>query len=219
MNELFTYLRNLQQNNQREWFHAHKPERMAATQQFEKLVNELNIALADMDETIAVHDPKTLTYRFNRDLRFAKDKTPYMPAFRANIAPHGKAFIPVGYYLFIMPGNRSFLGGGLYADSIPEVTEAIRKQISRRPQEFMTILEEPDFKQDFEVLGTKLKRMPRGFEEFKDSTIAEYLKHKSWHLSYELSDSDLLESPNVIEEAIDVFQRIKPFNHFINRAL
>lgn len=157
MKKIFYYLSELQQNNDREWFHAHKPERLAALQMFEQLVHELNAELMKMDATISLHEPKNLTYRLNRDIRFAKDKTPYMPAFRANIAPNGKDFIPVGYYLFLMPGDRSFLGGGFYADGMSEVTNAIRTRIIRKPEEFLSIINQPEFARTFEVLGTKLK--------------------------------------------------------------
>ncbi|MGG5317986.1 hypothetical protein IGI49_004911 [Enterococcus sp. AZ071] len=219
MKKIFYYLSELQQNNDREWFHAHKPERLAALQMFEQLVHELNAELMKMDATISLHEPKNLTYRLNRDIRFAKDKTPYMPAFRANIAPNGKDFIPVGYYLFLMPGDRSFLGGGFYADGMSEVTNAIRTRIIRKPEEFLSIINQPEFARTFEVLGTKLKRIPRGFEEYKDSELAEWLKHKSWHLSYNLTDEVLLSSQDFVGEAVKIFRLMKPFNHFINGAL
>lgn len=219
MEKMFQYLKDLQQNNDREWFHAHKPERLAATQEFEQIVHELNAELMKMDETISLHEPKNLTYRLNRDIRFAKDKTPYMPAFRANIAPNGKDFIPVGYYLYLMPGDRSFLGGGLYADGVTEVTNAIRTRITRKPEEFLHIIEQSKFAETFEVLGTKLKRIPRGFEEYKDSELAEWLKHKSWHLAYNISDEALLSSQDVVGEAVEIFRLMKPFNHFINAAI
>lgn len=219
MEKMFQYLKELQQNNDREWFHAHKQERLVATQEFEQIVHELNAELMKMDETISLHEPKHLTYRLNRDIRFAKDKTPYMPAFRANIAPNGKDFIPVGYYLCLMPGDRSFLGGGLYADGMTEVTNAIRMRITRKPEEFLSILEQPEFANTFDVLGTKLKRIPRGFEEYKDSELAEWLKHKSWHLAYNLSDEALLSSQDFVGEAVDIFRLMKPFNYFINEAI
>lgn len=219
MEKMFQYLKDLQQNNDREWFHAHKQERLAATQEFEQIVHELNAELMKMDETISLHEPKNLRYRLNRDIRFAKDKTPYMPAFRANIAPNGKDFIPVGYYLYLMPGDRSFLGGGLYADGVTEVTNAIRTRITRKPEEFLRIIEQPKFAETFEVLGTKLKRIPRGFEEYKDSELAEWLKHKSWHLAYNISEEALLSSQDFIGEAVEIFRLMKPFNHFINDAI
>ena len=113
---ILNYLTNLNENNNREWYHAHKGEYKEANAQFEALVQELIFQIGKFDSSILHREAKELTFKLVRDTRFSHDKSPYNPAFRAHIGPKGKLPVPVGYYLMIKPGGQSFLGGGLFAD-------------------------------------------------------------------------------------------------------
>ncbi len=113
---ILDYLSELSQNNNREWYHAHKEEYKAANAAFECLVQELILKIGEFDSSVLGHAPKDLTFKLVRDTRFSYDKSPYNPAFRAHIGPQGKLPVPVGYYLMVKPGNKAFLGGGLFAD-------------------------------------------------------------------------------------------------------
>ena len=104
---ILTYLTDLEQNNCREWYHAHKEEYKAAGAEFEELIRELILRIGSTDTSILHNEPKDLTFRLTRDTRFSHDKSPYNPAFRAHIAPMGKLPVPVGYYLMIKPGGSS----------------------------------------------------------------------------------------------------------------
>ena len=113
---ILKYLTDLSENNNREWYHAHKTENKAANAAFESLVQELIFRIGEFDNSVIHNEPKSLTFKLVRDTRFSHDKSPYNPAFRAHISSQGKLPIPVGYYLMIKPGSQSFLGGGLFAD-------------------------------------------------------------------------------------------------------
>ena len=111
---IFHYLQELSENNNREWYHAHKPEYRAANEEFEALIQALIFRIGDFDPSVLHNAPQSLTFKLNRDTRFSHDKSPYNPAFRAHISSKGKLPVPVGYYLMIKPGGQSFLGGGLF---------------------------------------------------------------------------------------------------------
>ena len=152
-----------------------------------------------------------------RDTRFSHDKSPYNPAFRAHIGPKGKLPVPVGYYLMIKPGGQSFLGGGLFADMFKDATSMIRDCIAANGGEWEKILHAPDFQKDFTVQGTALKNVPAGYD--REHPQAEFLKLKSWYLEYSVMDDVVADGDLFLAEAVRLFQAMKPFNDFLNRAL
>lgn len=72
--ETLSFLRDLSQNNRREWFEANKQRYTDhvkdAGQRFADALNQLLAAKYDTEVT-------TRIFRMHRDLRFSKDKTPY----------------------------------------------------------------------------------------------------------------------------------------------
>ena len=216
-NIILTYLSELSKNNNREWYHDHKKEYKEANTQFESLLQELIFSIGKFDSSILNSQPKDLTFKIVRDTRFSHDKSPYLPAFRAHIGPRGKLPVPVGYYLMIMPENRSFLGGGLFAHMFKNATAMVRDYITKNPDEWENIINSKEFKQFFTVQGTSLKRVPSGYD--KEHPQAEYLKYKSWYVEYPVKDTDLLDTDQFIRQASDMFKRMKPFNDYLNKAL
>lgn len=216
MNKILTYLTELEQNNNRDWFHAHKPEYQGACRAFEELLQVLMLELKKFDDCIPVVEPKELTFKLMRDTRFSHDKSPYNPAFRAHIAPRGKLPVPVGYYLMIKPGGRSFLGGGLFADMFKDATAMVREYIAAHGDEWQEIITAPAFTGRFTVGGTALKNVPRGYDAAHPQ--AAYLKNKSWYLEFPVSDEQCL-AADFIPFAASVFEAMQPFNAFLNRAL
>lgn len=214
---ILNYLTDLEQNNCRDWYHGHKEEYKAANAEFEALIQELILRIGVTDSSILHNEPKDLTFRLTRDTRFSHDKSPYIPAFRAHIAPMGKLPVPVGYYLMIKPGGRSFLGGGLFADMFKDATSMIRNHIAKHPDRWETVITAPGFTKNFTVSGTSLKNVPAGYD--KTHPQAQYLKYKSWYLEYPISDELLCSPEDFLALAADVFTQMQPFNRFLNTAL
>lgn len=217
MQQILDYLSALSENNNREWFHLHKTEYREACAQFEALLQELIFALGRTDGSILHNVPKELTFKLMRDTRFSHDKSPYQPAFRAHIAAKGKLPIPVGYYLMIKPGDRSFLGGGLFAAMFKDATAMVRDYIVKNPDEWEEIIHSPEFEKHFTVQGETLKNVPAGYD--KGHPQAEYLKYKSWYLEYHVEDKVLADIEAFLPEMVRIFAAMKPFNDYLNRAL
>ena len=175
------------------------------------------LEIGKFDSSILHNEPRDLTFKIVRDTRFSHDKSPYNPAFRAHISSKGKLPVPVGYYLMIKPGGQSFLGGGLFADVFRDATKMIRDSIAQNGEEWETIIHAPAFAQYFTVRGTALKSVPAGYE--KEHPQAEYLKNKSWYLEYPLKDEAFGDAGEFCVKAAGIFQIMKPFNDFLNRAL
>ena len=129
----------------------------------------------------------------------------------------GKLPVPVGYYLMIKPGGRSFLGGGLFADMFKDATALVRDYIAEHPDQWEAVITAPAFAESFTVLGTSLKNVPAGYD--KTHPQAQYLKYKSWYLEYPISDALLCSGEKFTELAARVFTQMQPFNRFLNTAL
>lgn len=211
------YLSELSKHNNREWYHAHKSDYQKANAEFEQLVQELILGIGSFDSGVLHNNPKELTFKIVRDTRFSHDKSPYNPAFRAHISSQGKLPVPVGYYLMIKPGNHSFLGGGLFADMFQDATKMVRDYISANPHDWEEIIHAPDFQKHFTVQGTALKNVPNSYD--KEHPQAEFLKFKSWYLEYFIKDEDLQDAEKFIAHAVRIFEKMKPFNDYLNQAL
>jgi len=215
--KILSYLSDLEKNNSREWYHGNKQRFREANAEFEKLIDELIFRISEFDDTIPDLLPGELTFKVVRDTRFSNDKSPYNPTFRAHISSKGKLPVPVGYYISVRPGDRSFIGGGLFTPMFTEATAMIRDYIADHGNEFIRIISRSEFAKTFSVKGEALKNVPRGYD--KDHPQAEYLKNKSWYLEYPITDNLLLDTDKFLHEAIDRFKLMKPFNDYLNKAL
>ena len=205
------FLRNLEKNNNREWFNENKTLYHEAQQDVISFVEKLIEEMADFDEEMGKLEAKKSVFRIYRDTRFSKDKTPYKTNFGAGLGM-GKGNKISGYYLHIEPG-KSFLAGGVYKPE-PSVLKTIRQEISAFGDEFLEILEQDEFRNYFRGLSVedKLKKVPQGFE--KDDKMAEYLKLKHFIVTHPISDEQLL-SENAVKEFTEIFKAMKPLNDFL----
>ena len=211
------FLSELELNNNRDWYHEHTKESKKTRDTFEELLQLLIFKIGGFDRDIIFKNPKDVMYRFARDTRFRKDKTPYNPALRAHITKGEKKFIPVGYFVYIRPGNRSFIASGLFPDSIKEATEMVRRYIFDNCEEWENIIYSKNFKRNFEVLGTALKNVPKNYDKFAPQS--EYVKNKSWYVWSMVEDKDILDIDAFTTFAAKQFKIMKPFTDFLNDAL
>jgi len=214
---IIEYLLELEKNNNREWYHAHKEEFKKANDQFEGFLQELIFEIGKFDDSIVHNNPKDITFKLVRDTRFSHDKSPYNPAFRAHISAKGKLPIPVGYYIMIKPGDQSFLGGGLFADMFKDATTMVRDYIVSHSAEWDAVIHNPEFAEFFTVKGSALKNVSNDYD--KEHSQAEFLKMKSWYLEYPISDDEIRDSKQLISRMVRMFQIMKPFNDYLNKAL
>jgi uncharacterized protein (TIGR02453 family) len=107
---IFAFLRDLRRNNNHEWFAAHRPEYEEAKALFEDFIQGL-IFRFDAIERLCDLAARDAIFRIGNDMRFAKNKPPYKSHFSAVLAPGGRHFLRLPYYIHIMPAG-SFLAGG-----------------------------------------------------------------------------------------------------------
>ncbi|MBN2174149.1 MAG: DUF2461 domain-containing protein [Bacteroidales bacterium] len=215
MNHVIDFLSELKDNNNREWFNQNRDRYEAARGEFEMLMNRIIPGIQTFDSEIAGVTAKQAIFRIFRDVRFSKDKSPYKTNFGGFISKGGRKGGHAGYYIHIDPSG-SFLAGGSYMPP-PGFLKKFRQEIYFNIDEFKKIILSNDFRQAFGNLeGEKLSRPPKDFPaDFPDIDL---LKFKSYIVMHSL-DNRLINKPDLIEYILDIFNRLAPLNHFLNRAL
>ena len=214
--ELFEFLTELKNNNNREWFKAHKKQYDRLYAWFIKEVQEVIERIAVFDPEVAGLEAKGCIYRIYRDIRFSLDKTPYKTHFGAYITGvSDRTSCYAGYYIHLEPEG-SFLSGGAW-NPPPPLLKKLRKDIYDNIDEFLGIIENKEFKALYpELEGGMLKRIPPEFPA--DSPYAEILKHKDFVVSARKPDA-FFGTDNWKDVVIEDFKRLYPFNRFLNYTI
>lgn len=209
------FLKDLENNNNREWMNENKARYLEAKTAFEVLVQDLIGRLSEFDPELIRTSPKECIFRLHRDIRFSKDKTPYKTNFGADIKKGGRKSPDSSFYLHIQL-DESFLAGGVYMPS-PKVLAAIRQEIDYQSEDFRKILNKPVFKAHFGPLrGKQLKRAPKGYQP--DDPNIDLLRHKSFIVMHKIPDKKLTKN-DFAEYVVKTFKLLQPFNQFLDRAL
>ncbi|KFC22894.1 DUF2461 domain-containing protein [Chryseobacterium sp. FH1] len=213
--ETLKFLSTLEINNNREWFNENKPLYLEAKANFENVVNEIIAEVSEFDESVERLEAKNCIFRIYKDTRFSKDKTPYKTNIGASFVEKGpKTLNHAGYYIHLENG-KSFLAGGVYMTE-PKNLKAIREAISSDGDTFLKILNKKSFKDVLELQGTKLVKVPQGFD--KENPMGDYLKFKQFIVFHPLSDKEVLDK-NFVKNTVKVLKEIYPFNRFLNEAI
>ena len=141
------FLKDLNKNNNKPWFDAHRPQYEIAKRDFYTLVEKLIPAIAKFDESIGLLLVKQCVFRINRDVRFSKNKAPYKSNMACYFNQAGKNGLGGGYYLHIEPG-KSFAAGGIWVPE-PTVLAGIRQEIDYNFSDWKKIIENKKFKKIF----------------------------------------------------------------------
>lgn len=221
MKEVLTFLRQLQMNNNREWFHAHKDEYLAAQATFNAFAEELIERIGRFDESVRGLSLKDCTYRIYRDTRFSKDKSPYKTHMGVYVCPGGKKSGFSGYYFHVSSGvdqfginSHLFAAGDYMADS--RVLRVLREDIENGDGDFEAILKQVRRKGFLLDDEFRLKRVPKGFNP--EGPYADYLKYKVYCL-VDYVDDEFITAPDLAKRVADRFRATKPFLDYLNRAI
>ena len=213
---ILEFLKELELNNNREWFTANKATYEEAKQVFEEFINGVIPGIAKFDDGVKFLTAKDCVFRIYRDVRFAKDKSPYKTNFGAFMARGGKKSHGPGYYFHIQPGD-CFISGGVWMPEA-EVTKKIRDEIYYNWQEFKAVLTSPAFSKYYDGIDDwdKQKLPPRGY--MKDFEGMDLLLNRSFTISHAISE-DLLQEEGLQDYVIKAYKAMAPYNAFLARAI
>lgn len=221
MKEILDFLRDLQQNNNREWFNDNKSRYLSVHEKWNAFCEELIREIGEYDPDIARLTLKDCTYRIYRDTRFSNDKSPYKTHFGVFLAPGGKKSMHSGYYFHIGTGldgnypNAHMLAAGNYCYD-PKVVKMLREDISYGWEEFRNeVLGKADPRFTADMDGA-LKKVPKDFDP--NAPYADWMRMKAYCLSMHVDDR-FITQPRLVERLAEIFRTTKPFNDYINRAI
>lgn len=215
---LFRFLRELKNNNEREWFAENKaryeqdvlfPAMEFVTRMQPQLASHSRYLLAE---------PKRVggsIMRIYRDTRFAKDKTPY----KTNLGIHfrhsigGDVHAP-GLYVHLEP-DACFIAAGIWMPPT-EPLAAIRQSIMDDQLGWNKVKNGKRFVARFTFDGDSLKTAPRGIDP--NHPAIEDLRRKSFAGVARLSEKEFL-LPDICEKLMAAFDDAKPLMKFLCDAL
>lgn len=194
--EAVEFLAELGQNNDRAWFQPRKADyERLLKHPLEDLCVALEAAFRAHDVPLTA-DPARSPFRIYRDVRFAKDKSPYKTNVGASFAyvERGPDGMPTpagdrrgGGYFHLAPGE-VFVGGGMWHPD-PGPLASWRATVASDPARVHKAIHDPAFVQHFgSVSGDRFKRMPAGFPA--DHPDADLLTLKDITFGRRLSDGE-----------------------------
>ncbi|MBP6478880.1 MAG: DUF2461 domain-containing protein, partial [Chitinophagaceae bacterium] len=213
------FLKDLKKNNNKPWFDKNRKVYEAAKADFISFIQAVIDQHGKKDASIKNLLAKDCLFRINRDVRFAKDKSPYKTNMGASINKGGrKAENSAGYYFHLEPGG-VFTGGGIWMP-MPDELKKVRQEIDYNFTDFKKIIAAKKFKTVYGELSSnpeyKLSRVPKGYDP--ENPAAEFLKLKSYIAMIKISDADL-SSKDLVKKTVAAFEALQPLIEFINEAL
>jgi len=209
----FKFLRDLEKNNNRDWFEANKhlyeeSVREPALEYIESMVPYLN----KISPHFIANPKKTggSLMRVYRDVRFGKDKTPY----KTNIGIQfrhaaGKDVHAPGFYLHIENRNVFVAGGIWHPDSA--TLSNVRLHMDENQTEWKKLSRQMTSK-GFELQGDSLKKAPRGYDP-EHPLIAD-LKRKDFMAVQNLKAS-MVTDKDFVKKSAALFAATKPLIRLI----
>lgn len=207
--ETWSFLKALDQNNNKVWFEENKP----LFKTIESKVKEFGYAV---ENAMNEHDQisKTKLFRIYRDVRFSKDKTPYKTHFGIAFT-RKKPALRGGYYIHLKPGN-SFIATGFWNPNKEDLFR-IRKEFELDAAEFRSLSNEKTFLNAWGSLqGDEVIVAPKGF--YKDDPNIDLIKKKQFIFVHQYADEEVL-SATFIKDINQRFQAIRPFFDYMSEVL
>ena len=203
------FLRDLEQNNDRDWFEANRDRYTAAQANMEAFADALLERMRKHDKLSTLSGRKSLM-RIYTDQRFHKDRPPYSPRFGGRFA-RVKPGLRGGYFFRIQPGGRSYVTCGFMGPE-PDDLRLIRQDIDHDHATWRRILRGRTLHSHLgELFGEELATVPRGYA--KDHPAADLLRKKQFLLRRTFLDKEVL-APDFLEAVLKTFLAVRPwFDH------
>jgi uncharacterized protein (TIGR02453 family) len=216
--ELFTFLEELSDNNNRGWFEANKTRYEATVREpAREFIRRMGPRIKPIAPHLTADDRKVggSLMRIYRDVRFSHDKTPYKTnlgiQFRHNA---GKDVHAPGLYVHA-EADDTFVGAGMWHPDGASLRR-IRARIAEEPRRWRRIVGETEFKRRFTLAGDTLKTAPRDYA--KDHPMIEDLKRKDFIAVAEIRRADVV-SDAFEDTVIECLMIAAPFMGFLCDAI
>jgi uncharacterized protein (TIGR02453 family) len=215
--QFIEYLEGLARNNNRDWYHAHKREYEDHVKRpFNDFVADIIDRVSLIDSSVEIR-PKDAVFRIARDIRFAKDKTPYKTHVAAVISREGRRDTQYPALYFHFGADGVGIGGGLYQPNRENILK-IRRAIKRDGAALVRALNGKRFKELYGgLLGEKNVRLPKQFAS--QAERYPFIANKQFYYFAEYDDPRLVlrqDLPNLVMRHYKAGQKV---NEFLARAV
>ena len=209
-NETFEFFMAIRFNNNRPFFQdnrdwyqrAVREPSIELAQQLGELVEEIN---PDLERR-----PHRVVSRINRDVRFARDKSPYRDRVWLSFHHTGedKGKLP-GLY-FEMNDAGAYCGSGFYRGNKP-LMDAIRRRILEKSDEFLALYR--PVAEEFMLYADISSRI--SIPDAVPPELRALYSAKTFYFEKEILDFDLIRSPRLADEIRDSFKRLAPLHRYV----
>jgi uncharacterized protein (TIGR02453 family) len=212
------FLTELDRNNDRDWFQAHKDEYqqyvLAPTRDF---VFALGERLREISPGIR-YDTRASggsILRIHRDLRFSKDKTPYNPNVRVGFwEGAGKRMENPSFLVRVQPDGVS-LYAGIHVFPKP-MLKAYREAVIDETlgSELESAMAAVRAAGAYTLGGEHYKRVPRGYDA--DHPRADLLRYNGlWAHTAQALDADLITTPKLLDACLEHCRNMAPLHRWL----
>lgn len=210
------FLKEIKQNNNKDWFTKNKPRYESNVKApCLAFIEAAGPGLHTISKTLNV-DPRPVggsLSRIYRDTRFSKDKSPYKTTiglmFHNRYDTEETGHLP-GFYVHIEPGD-SGVWAGTWSPA-PALLKHVRDALVEQPAQWKKVTKGHTWSDH----GESLKRVPPGFDP--EHEYATDLKRKDFLLGTPLRDADVT-SPDFLDKFLSACKELAPFNGFLSKAM
>ena len=206
-----TYLNNLELNNNKTWFEAHRGDyENYLLKPFKELVEYLTPYMLEIDPYFDLRFNKCIS-RIYRDVRFSKDKAPYRNNMWITFKRESKDWKQEPSYYFELSPKGYKLGMGYYNIS-KEILEKIKKLIEEEDEEFTRFYSLIENQKVFRLEGESYKRI---LNNNIDEKYRNWYQKKQLYFVCEKGVNDTLLGGDLVQELVDGFRFLQPGYEFL----
>ena len=202
------FLKALDFHQDRDWFKANKAlyESELETPRGD-LVEALSQAFADAGIALK-GDRKKSVYRIYRDVRFAKDKSPFNKHVSALLTPSGEKNEQEGSFFIKVGTEGCFMAVGFYLGD-PEKLRAFRNSIVTWPDRFRVMTRALEKGGLTLGMDEALKRLPKDFDTVTEPDLSAAVKLKHFYVREDIDPARVTE-PALVEDCVAFVKRAMP---------
>lgn len=212
---IFRFLRDLSDNNSKEWMDANRERYHTAKERWLYEVELILERLVEHDIYFKKFKPKDTIMRINNNRQFHQDRPVYKDYFGCTPTlkedPISRLHISAGL-------SWSFIGGGLWRPE-KDVLDKVRDAIDYEGEKLLDIINEKKFQEFFGGLGEdseKLKTSPQDYS--KDHKFIDLLRYKSLTARVTLTQKTVV-SDGFVDFVEEAYLTLKPFTTFLEKAI
>ena len=215
---LFGFLEELRVNNSREWFQANKARYEAEVRDpIRRFIIDFAPRLKNISPRF-IADPRGnggSMFRIYRDVRFAKDKSPYKTNAGVQFRHQaGRDAHAPGFYLHLEPGL-VFAAAGVWHPA-GAALGMIRDRIVEQPKKWQRAISSKTFRAAGSLGGDALKRPPNGYDA--THPLIEDLKRKDFIARASFTVEQAY-APGFMDEFSETCRAFSPLAKFLSTAL